>query len=172
MRSAPVTLGLGWSSLAAAAVWPDGLRYTNELWGGTANGWLAASDSNYDWGQGLKELARWQKEQPGPLDVWYFGSDPLLDKMPVHEIKFHLIPVAGPEDVLTRVRGHRLAVGTSLLRGSMSTVMKSGIPVPAECYWRVVHFLDGREPIARTSTFLIYDFTHEPPAPRPLSARN
>jgi hypothetical protein len=167
-----VALGLGWSALAAAAVWPDGLRYTNELWGGTANGWLAASDSNYDWGQGLKELARWQKDQPGPLDVWYFGSDPLLDKMPVHEIKFHLIPVAGPEDVLALVRGHRLAVGTSLLRGSMSTVMKSGIPVPAECYWRVVHFLDGREPIARTSTFLIYDFTHEPASTGPLSARN
>jgi hypothetical protein len=167
-----VALGLGWSTLASAAVWPEGLCYTNELWGGTANGWLAASDSNYDWGQGLKELARWQNDQRVPLDVWYFGSDPLLDKMPVHEIKFHLIPVAGPEDVLTRVRGHRLAVGTTLLRGSMSTVMKSGIPVPAECYWRVIHFLDGREPIARTSTFLIYDFANEPPASGPLTARD
>ena len=166
-----VALGLGWSVLASAAVWPEGLCYTNEFWGGTANGWLAVSDSNYDWGQGLKELDRWQRDQQAPLDVWYFGSDPLIDRMPVHEIKFHLIRVRGPEDVLTRVRGHRLAVGTTLLRGSMSTVMKSGIPVPAECYWQVVHFLDGRQPIARTSTFLIYDFTHEPQAPGPVTSR-
>jgi hypothetical protein len=167
-----VALGLGWSALASASVWPEGLCYTNELWGGTANGWLAVSDSNYDWGQGLKELDRWQKNQPGPLDVWYFGSDPLIDKMPVHEIKFHLIPVATPEDVLARVRGHRLAVSTSLLRGSFSTLMKSGIPVPEECYWRVIHLLDGRKPVARTTTFVIYDFTNEPPAPGSLARRD
>jgi hypothetical protein len=164
-------LGLGWSALASASVWPEGLCYTNELWGGTANGWLTVSDSNYDWGQGLKELDRWHKQQPGPLDVWYFGSDPLIDKMPVKEIKFHLIPVANSEDVLTRVRGHRLAVSTTLLRGSFSTLMKSGIPVPEECYWRVIRLLDGRKPVARTTTFVIYDFTNEPPAPDSLAAR-
>jgi hypothetical protein len=167
-----VALGLGWSALASATVWPEGLCYTNELWGGTKNGWLTVSDSNYDWGQGLRELAKWQKQQPGPLDVWYFGSDPLIDKMPVHEIRFHLIPVATPEDVLARVRGHRLAVSTTLLRGSFSTLMKSGIPVPEECYWRVIHLLDGRKPVARTTTFVIYDFTNEPPATGPLARRD
>src|SRR5262249_26381884 len=47
-----------WAGYSALAVWPHGLCYTNELWGGTANGYLCLSDSNYDWGQGLGELER------------------------------------------------------------------------------------------------------------------
>ena len=163
-----VALGLGWSALASATVWPEGLCYTNELWGGTKNGWLTVSDSNYDWGQGLRELAKWQKQQPGPLDVWYFGSDPLIDKMPVHEIKFHLIPVAGPEDVLARVRGHRLAVSTTLLRGSFSTLMKSGIPVPEECTRVIIYWTSSQSPARRRLSSAHQRATRD----GPLASRN
>src|SRR5262249_15344531 len=49
-------ISLVWTVSAAARVWPDGVCYTNACWGGTAQGYLVLSDSNYDWGQGLKEL--------------------------------------------------------------------------------------------------------------------
>src|SRR5207302_1262889 len=52
---------LAWTARAACVVWPHGLCYTNELWGGTKQGYLCLTDSNYDWGQGLTELAAWQR---------------------------------------------------------------------------------------------------------------
>src|SRR5262249_32407359 len=48
--------GVAWTAVAALAVWPRGQCYANELWGGTARAYRYVSDSNYDWGQGLKEL--------------------------------------------------------------------------------------------------------------------
>ncbi len=54
--TASCVLSGAWLFWASASVWPNGLCYTNELWGGTANGYRCLSDSNYDWGQGLKEL--------------------------------------------------------------------------------------------------------------------
>ena len=69
--------GVIWTVFASALVWPHGLCYANELWGGTENGYLHLSDSNYDWGQGLPELARWQRSRGGPpVDVWYLGPIP------------------------------------------------------------------------------------------------
>src|SRR5207302_1428976 len=73
--------GVGWSATAALLVWPNGLCYTNELWGGTESGYLCLTDSNYDWGQGLKELAHWQREKSAPVDVCYFGSDPAIHQL-------------------------------------------------------------------------------------------
>src|SRR5207245_1176379 len=79
-----VIIGTTWNTVAALLVWPHGLCYTNELWGGTRQGYLYLSDSNYDWGQGLPELARWQRHhRDTPLEVWYFGSDPRLAKLPM-----------------------------------------------------------------------------------------
>src|SRR5262245_29181047 len=65
LRAAPLA-ALGWMGWGTLAVWPDGLCYTNELWGGTANGYLCLTDSNYDWGQGLKQLDRWHRAQGRP----------------------------------------------------------------------------------------------------------
>jgi hypothetical protein len=39
--------------------WPDGLRYSNELWGGREKAADVLTDSNHDWGQGLPELREW-----------------------------------------------------------------------------------------------------------------
>src|SRR5262249_1879314 len=76
--------GLVWTAGGAVVVWPHGLCYTNELWGGTANGYRRLSDSNYDWGQGLPELAAWQRRSGvTALDVWYFGTDPALGRLPL-----------------------------------------------------------------------------------------
>ena len=77
------------------------------------------SDSNYDWGQGVPDLERWREAHAGrPLDVSYFGTDPLLDRLPIRHLKLHTLPIDRPEEVLAQVQGHYLAVGTTLLYGS------------------------------------------------------
>jgi hypothetical protein len=143
---------LVWTIGSAAAVWPNGLAYVNEFWGGTARGYRYVSDSNYDWGQGLKELARWQQEQGLPsLQVWYFGTDPLVTRLPMRVLPLHVLPLTKPEDVAVLVEGHYLAVSTTLLYGVTST----------EPHHHAVAFLRTQRPIARTTTFFIYDFTHQ-----------
>ncbi len=144
--------GVAWTTVAAVAVWPHGLCYTNELWGGTERGYRLLSDSNCDWGQGLKDLARWQRDQGTSLvDVWYFGTDPSLKSLPLREVPLHALPVKRPDDVIARVRGQYLAVSTTLLYGVFST----------EAHRQAVAFLRTRRSVARTMTFLIYDFTQE-----------
>lgn len=143
--------GLAWTVGAAVLIWPHGLCYINEAWGGPELGWQRLSDSNYDWGQGLPELARWQREHTaGPLDVWYFGTDPLLRTLPMRELPLHGIPVQRPEEVRAYVTGRYLAVSTTLF---------SGVAARTEAYRQVLAFLASCQPVARTTTFLIYDFT-------------
>ncbi len=66
---------LGWLTIAALAIFPHHLAYFNELVGGPANGYRYLVDSNLDWGQGLKHLRRYLKEE-GIDDIWlgYFGT--------------------------------------------------------------------------------------------------
>ena len=145
--------GVVWAASASALVWPHGLCYANELWGGTEKGYLLLSDSNYDWGQGLPELARWQRSRGGPpVAVWYFGTDPALKKLPLRELPLHTLPpIAGPEDLAARVQGRYLAVSTTLLYGAYQSAERR----------RQLAFLRARAPVARTTTFLIYDFPRE-----------
>ena len=139
---------MAWSSLA---VWPNGLCYINELWGGTERGYLCLNDSNYDWGQGIKQLYRWQRDNRVPfLVLWKFGNDPAFRKLPMREVVLADPSVRRPEDVLSLVRGHYLAASLLHVHGPLET--------PA------AFFLRSRRPIARTPTFFIYDFTHEPEA--------
>jgi len=155
MRTPMGPFGLGrfawglllWSAVNAWVVWPNGICHTNELWGGTKNGYLALSDSNYDWGQGLKELAAWQRNHnQSPLNVWYFGKDPLLAEMPMQPVT--LAEALTSQEVQEVNRGRFLAVSTSLLYGC-------GFLDPAARYLREI------QPCGRTTTFLIYDFTKE-----------
>jgi hypothetical protein len=150
-----VAAGLLWTAGAAVAVWPNGLCYTNEVWGGTANGYRCLSDSNYDWGQGLRELAAWQRRcGVTALDVWYFGTDPALARLPVRSVDLRRLPGATPAEVGERLRGRYLAVSTTRLYGN-------GSRCPAAAYLR------SCRPVARTTTFLIFDFTRGGPGPAP-----
>jgi hypothetical protein len=145
---------LAWNLAEAVAVWPDGLCYVNPLWGGTRDGYRLTSEANYDWGQGLKELAHWLDDHPQPeFYVWYFGTDPAVAELPAHLLPLHGLPIADPEDALRHLRGRRVAVSTTLLYGNVFT--PSMPPVLA--------VLRARRPVDRTTTFLIYDFTDEPP---------
>ncbi|HLN27016.1 MAG TPA: hypothetical protein VK395_04690 [Gemmataceae bacterium] len=147
-----------WTAAAATLVWPNGLCYANEFWGGTKSAYTLLSDSNYDWGQGLKELARWQQQHDNaPLEVWYFGTDPAIKNLPMEEVKLYSLAIRGPEDVRTRVRGHYLAVGITYLYGSLSATLHAS-PSELESYTQTLAFLSQYRPVDRTTTFLIYDF--------------
>jgi hypothetical protein len=158
-----VAAGLLWTVGAAARVWPHGLCYANELWGGTERAYRWISDANYDWGQGLPELARWQRRQGiEHLAVWYFGSDPAVEREPLRHVPLHALPLKRPEDVLAKVRGQYLAASTTLLLGS---------PMALEGHRQARALLLNRRPIARTTTFFIYDFTHEGDGPAKRAGR-
>ena len=64
---------------AVAGIHPHELTYFNVLAGGPIGGRHVLSDSNLDWGQGLKSLCRLQKDRPEFQDItfYYFGdTDP------------------------------------------------------------------------------------------------
>ena len=142
-----------WSAIASWTIWPNGLCYVNHFWSDPANGDRLVSDSNWDWGQGLKELARWQRQQRWEtLDVWYFGDDPALNNLPMRPLHLQDLPLHKPEDVGSYLAGRRVAVSTTLVHGCL---ISPGTPPAARV---AQQFLATQRPVARTSTFLIYDF--------------
>jgi hypothetical protein len=150
-----LAVGLTWNALTAARVWPDGLRYANELWGGPETAYLCLSDSNYDWGQGLNELRGWTRDRGlAELDVWYFGTEQGADRSPLRNLPLHLSDGGDP---FARVRGPYLAASTTMVYGSTR--------------WNTTHAeaaarLRALRPAARTSTYLIYDAADlAPPGP-------
>jgi hypothetical protein len=148
-----VCVAVAWTAATAAQVWPHGLCFVNALWGGTENGYRCLSDSNYDWGQGLKELARWQRRHHlAKLDVWYFGTDPALKKLPMRPVALHLPPANGPDDLRRRLPARYVAASTTLVYGNLTHTAQ---------HRRAVEFFRSRKPVDRTRTFLIYDLAPE-----------
>ncbi len=150
-----IVLGTTWAVLSAVRVWPHGLCYTNELWGGTGKGYLRLSDSNYDWGQGLKELDQWCRDHGvAAMDLWHFSPDPARARPPFHFMPLHLKEIAGPEDIGPLLETGYLAVGTTLLYGGSSHA-------PLQ---RTAAILRALQPVGRTMTHFIYAFP-KPPKP-------
>ena len=59
----------------SALTWPHYIAFFNAPAGGSRGGLALLSDSNLDWGQDLKELADWQRQNPEvKLYLCYFGS--------------------------------------------------------------------------------------------------
>ena len=72
-------LGLAGMAFAVGSIHPHELSYFNELVGGPIGGRKILSDSNLDWGQGARSLARLQRSRPEfrDLTLFYFGdTDP------------------------------------------------------------------------------------------------
>jgi len=139
-----------WTVATAGSVWPHGLVYVNRFWGGPADGYRLVSDSNYDWGQGLPELAEWAAQRaPAGVGVWYFGTDPAVARAPLREVPLHRLPLTTVSDVVNALRGQCLAVSTTILYGSEPRI---------DAYRVAARFLRTQAPVARTTTFLIYDF--------------
>ncbi len=146
---AGVAACLVWTGASAVRVWPHGIAYTNECWGNTKGGYLYVSDSNYDWGQGIKDLKRWQAARSADhLAVWYFGEDPELKRTDWEVLELHIDDSESEIEFYDKVRGKYLAVSATRLYG--------GYPEKNPLAGSLLRRL---EPVARTQTFLIYDFT-------------
>lgn len=126
-----------WMIINVFLTFPHFLAYYNELAGGTPDGYLIATDSNYDWGQDLKRL-RDYVETNGieKIGVDYFGAgNPryyLGDKFePWWSSK-------GP------ISGY-FAISTTFLQGATATPAPGFIRKPEDSY----EWLRGYEPIGR-----------------------
>ena len=132
-----------WSGVSSCLNWPNGMCYTNELFGGTRQGHLALSESNIDWGQGLNELGRWQRSHAErELFLWYFGTDPRCMNAPFHAICPQNLEHG--EELEKTCRGGYLAASKSFVFGYYHNT-------PAARYLRSL------QPCDQTSTYLIYD---------------
>jgi len=66
---------LGWAGIETFAASPYFLSYFNEFGGGVENGYKTVTDSNYDWGQDLKRLTDFVKENNiSKIAIDYFGG--------------------------------------------------------------------------------------------------
>lgn len=64
-----------WYAFSSLSIFPFYLTYFNELVGGAKNGHKYVTDSNLDWGQDLKRLAKWVDGQGiEKIKVDYFGG--------------------------------------------------------------------------------------------------
>ena len=140
-----------WTAVSSIRVWPHGLCFTNEIYGNTTGGYFYVSDSNYDWGQGLKDLAQWRQAHPDtPMAIWYFGSDPACTRPDFPMLSETARRAKTPDQFWPEVRGKVLAVSTSHLYGGYS---------PDSNLLRSI--LRPLKPRDRTPTFLLYDFREE-----------
>lgn len=143
-----LVLGISASAAAAWRAWPNGISFSNAAWGGASQGHLRLSDSNHDWGQGLHELRAWQQRHGvTPVDVWYFGTDPSVQVLPLRELPLHAGEGAR---VVERVEGKVVAVSTTLLFGAFRR--------RSEPFREAMVFFQSETPMDRTTTFFIYDF--------------
>lgn len=66
---------LGWFLVESTSSFPHYISYINLYLGGAKNGYTYVFDSNYDWGQGLIDLAEYQKKNnKNKLQLAYFGQ--------------------------------------------------------------------------------------------------
>lgn len=145
-----VTGVIAWGCVDVITVWPHGISFVNQFWGGTRNGYRIVSEANYDWGQGLPELARWQeRNQIREMEICYYGTDPLIQRMHVKPIPLFHMNFDTPDALAKTLAGKYLAINTSLMNYCVDT---PGMR-------QTIAYLNRCQPMARTTTFLIYDFT-------------
>ncbi len=94
------SLLLTWLIIGTLAVAPHFLTFFNEIAGGPENGWRFLADSNTDWGQALKALAAYQREnETGPV---YLSQFTFLDPATYGVAYIPIAPMSGAEPVLPR----------------------------------------------------------------------
>jgi hypothetical protein len=144
------------TAAVSAWVWPHGLGYFNQVWGGPAQGYTRLHDSNYDWGQGLPELKAWYEAHGNgrPLGVWYYGTDPAILYPPFRVAHLSFAKLATGDEIPDLAGRGYLAVSISALYGNRAITPPSRV---------ASGWLLAREPVARTHTFLIYDVGAENP---------
>lgn len=134
---------------ASAWVWPHGLSYFNQAWGGPDAGARLLHDSNYDWGQGLPELRAWNESHNGGqwLCVWYYGADPDVWRGPLYPVRLSWLPLQTGDDAKAQCPTKYLAVSVAIL---------SNNPAPTPSHKVAHEWVRGLTPVARTTHFYIY----------------
>jgi hypothetical protein len=108
----------GWYAFSSLRVYPHFLAHFNELAGGPAGGYRYLVDSNLDWGQDLKGLARALSERGIPaVKLSYFGSaDPEYYGLRGEMLPSQMLPP--PATVTRRVeKGDVVAISATNLQG-------------------------------------------------------
>jgi len=78
---------------SALAVFPNGMAYANEAWGGPKNTYKLLSDANVDWAQQLYQVKAWQDRNPGE-ECWFsYFAYPVIDPA-TYGIRCHILPNA------------------------------------------------------------------------------
>jgi hypothetical protein len=156
---------LGLSAILAIAltsvwVWPHGLGYLNQLHGGLEEAPRRVSDSNLVWGQGLPELREWHEANGKPhLIVWYFGTDPAVHQSPFQRFPLEALPITNERELREAIGPQVLAVGYTVM------TLHTDAP-PAKVI--ALEYLKTRRPLARTTTFMLYDFRDQQRGPPPI----
>lgn len=147
---------LAWLTLGTLRIAPHYLAFFNEIAGGPDNGWRYLADSNTDWGQGYKDLARFQRER-GLKRVYLSAFIPSYDPAIYGVVYEPLTPMWGTTPPVFPSRfspppGDYVISATTL----------DGIPlVDPEMY----DWFRKREPDARIAHVLFY--YHVPPQEPP-----
>ncbi|HUW71778.1 MAG TPA: glycosyltransferase family 39 protein [Candidatus Humimicrobiaceae bacterium] len=119
LKYAVLAVLLLWQAGSVLAVYPHFLTYFNELAGGPANGYKYVVDSNLDWGQDLKRLGIWLKENNiDKIYIDYFGGS-----SPEYILKEKYAPWWGERSPEELPKGSYLAVSATLLQGGRGEVI-------------------------------------------------
>jgi hypothetical protein len=150
---AALALLILWIGVSFATVHPWHISYFNEAAGGSASGYRLLTDSNNDWGQGLKELSKKYKL----LFLCYFGTgDPHYYGIKYEPVGF--INNLKPEER----RGDLLEFGT----GDRVYFAVSATNYQATYYAdkKIFSFLWGYKPEVVAYSILVFDLTGKPEA--------
>ena len=150
-KLALVTVLLGWYVFETVNVHPAYLTYYNQAVGGPSGGRMIAVDSNLDWGQDLKRLGDWVKENKvEKIHLDYFGQADPEYYIGDAWVNTHSWTYRSKDDFLrANPQGGYLAVSVSFYMGTRGN--------PDESY----AWLDRYEPTEIIgNSIYIWDFRH------------
>ncbi len=127
-----------WLIVETISIYPHYLAYFNQLAGGPANGYIYVADSNLDWGQDLKRLAKYVEENKiEKIKLDYFGGS---------QPEYYLGNRYEKLDAnnASQRRGW-LAVSATLLQGGRAFSPNKGVKQDTVYYT----WLDQYEPVAK-----------------------
>lgn len=145
-----------WLAGSSLSVHPHYLTYFNEVVGGAEQGYRYAVDSNFDWGQDLKRLGRYAREEEvEDLKLSYFGTD-----RPSRYLKeFEVLSMDPFEDQETGFHPFNPDPGTYAISASH---LQGLTTFDADVFDRFRH----REPEAKVGSMFVYDVEPDASAPR------
>lgn len=134
-----IVLILIWYGLGTIMVYPSFLTYFNELAGGPKNGYKYVTDSNLDWGQDLKRLVQYAKDNSiQTIYVDYFGGD-----SPAYRLDGKYQPWWGQRNPDELPPDAWLAVSATFLQGGRGVAV-AGLDQPTGFY----NWLNQYQPVA------------------------